>query len=82
MLQSSYQSFEQLPVILNMKNVAAVLGISESGAYDAIINMQPDHMAAQLVLAHGDGLHQGSGSGIQGSQSLLGEVGALVHPLL
>ena len=33
MLQSSYQSFEQLPVILNMKNVAAVLGISESGAY-------------------------------------------------
>lgn len=34
MLQSSYQSFEQLPVILNMKNVAAVLGISESGAYD------------------------------------------------
>ena len=34
MLQSSYQSVEQLPVILNMKNVAAVLGISESGAYD------------------------------------------------
>lgn len=34
MLQSSYQSFSQLPVILNMKNVAAVLGISESGAYD------------------------------------------------
>lgn len=34
MLQSSYQSFEQLPVILNMKNVAAVLGISESRAYD------------------------------------------------
>ena len=34
MLQSSYQSFEQLRVILNMKNVAAVLGISESGAYD------------------------------------------------
>ena len=34
MLQSKCQSFTELPVILNMKDVAAVLGISESGAYD------------------------------------------------
>ena len=34
MLHSKYQSFAELPVVLNMKIVAAVLGISESGAYD------------------------------------------------
>lgn len=34
MLKSKCHSFEALPVILNMKDVADVLGISESGAYD------------------------------------------------
>ena len=34
MLQSKCHSFNELPVVLNMKNVASVLGISESGAYD------------------------------------------------
>lgn len=34
MLRSKCHSFEELPVILNMKEVADVLGISESSAYD------------------------------------------------
>ena len=34
MLRSQCHSFEDLPVILNMKEVADVLGISESGTYD------------------------------------------------
>ena len=33
MNQNQYRSFEELPLMMNMTDVAAVLGISRAGAY-------------------------------------------------
>lgn len=34
MLKSKYNSFDNLPVVLNMREVANVLGISENSSYE------------------------------------------------
>ena len=59
MLKSQYKSFDELPLSLNMTEVAGVLGISVSSAYELArmdsfpsfrLRMQPSPFARLLIM--------------------------------
>lgn len=57
MKQSKYKSFDELPVILNVQDVADVLGIGRAHAYE-VVRMKdfPSIMLGSRIIVHRDKL--------------------------